>query len=65
MPSHLSHPEKTVTAKNEESDFQQASVWAARLPWVRQQVQSKKENATEVSTVCADSNQYWLCWSTY
>ena len=31
---------------------------------VRQQVESKKADATEVSTVCADSNQYQLCWLT-
>lgn len=33
MSSHLSHPEKTITAKNEESNFQQASVWVGRLLW--------------------------------
>lgn len=40
--SHLLHPEKAFSAKNEESNFQQASVWAGRLPW-RQTVSWKWE----------------------
>lgn len=40
--SHLLHPEKAFSAKNEESNFQQASVWAGRLLW-RQTVSWKWE----------------------
>lgn len=49
--SHLSHPEKTVTAKNEESNFQQASVWEGRLPW-GSDGELKARKKAHISSVC-------------
>lgn len=49
--SHLSHPEKTVTAKNEESNFQQVSVREGRLPW-GSDGELKARKKAHISSVC-------------